>query len=506
MALSYVETSGNGVTTNFAIPFSFLDRTHIHVYISNVETGAFTWVNSSTIQITPAPPSGTLNVRIQRVTPRNVPLVDYTNGSVLFDTDLDTGVLQALFVVQEVYEQTALGNPATDHALDSHTNTTPGESVSKGSMRVFDNQSMTRAVTFTDGGLLIGDTTDNRGVSMLAQGTEGQTLEVSASLRPSWAQGLRKVFTTIGDMLYATGAGVATRLGLGSAGYVLSAGASAPAWEARGFLTGDGKFTWRSAADPGWVLANDGTIGSASSGATNRANADCLDLYTVLYGYADALAPVIGGRGASAAADFAANKPIRLLRVAGRAIAGLGAAISLDSGVTGDVSIATDVFTVPTNVNKWITGMPIVLTFTGTLTCSPVVTSGNVYYIVRNSATGIQLASTLANAQNGTVINVTAVSGLTWTITYTDPNTHVGGAHGGEHAHAMSSTQQLNHGHPLTNETAVRRNLAGVAFDLSGGFTPTNAATSNITLANVGGNEAMNIEQPTSYWTIQVKL
>ncbi len=498
MALSYVRTNGDGVTANFAIPFPYIDRTHVHVFVNDVETSAFTWVNSATIQITPAPPVGTDNVYLKRVTPRSAALVDYTNGSVLFDSDLDTGTLQALFIAQEYFEAPAGEVVTTDHSLDSHLDATPGESVVKGTMRVYDNQSLTRAVTFTDGALLIGNTTDNRGVSVLPQGTVGQTLEVAGSGRPSWTQGLRNLLTTAGDILYATGAGLAARLGIGSAGFVLSAGSNAPAWECRGFLTGDGKFTWRTTADPGWILANDGTIGSASSGATNRANADTAALYTLLYdNYVEALAPVIGGRGASAAADFAANKPIRLLRVAGRAIAGLGAAVSLDAGVTGDVNIATDVFTVPTNVNKWITGMPVVLTFTGTLTCSPAVVSGNVYYVIRDSATGIKLASTLANAQNGTVINVTAVSGLAWTITYTDPNTHVGGAHEGEHAHAMTAAQLLLHNHTLGRGATGAANVSG------GGILSYNTGANT---GSDGGNEAMNIVQPTSYWTIQVKL
>lgn len=493
MALSYVRTNGDGVTTNFAIPFSYIDRTHVHVFVGDVETMAFTWVNAATIQITPAPPSGTGNVYIKRTTPRNAALVDYNNGSVLFDTDLDTGTLQALFIAQEYFEEPADTVVVADHTLDSHLDATQGESVAKGTMRVYDYQSKTRAVALTDGALLIGNTADTRGVSVLAQGTEGQTLEVANSGRPSWAQGLRKILTTAGDILYATGAGVAARLGIGSAGFVLSAGSNAPAWECRGFLTGDGKFTWRKTVDTGWVLANDGTIGSASSGATNRANADTQSLYTLLWDdYVDALAPVIGGRGASAAADFAANKPLRLLRVAGRAIAGLGAAVAVEVGTESDVSIANDTLTVPTNVNKWITGMPVVLTFTGTFTG---MTSGNIYYVLRDSVTTIKLCASLAGAQNGTgIYNFTAASGLAWTITYTDPNTHVAGAHEGEHAHAMTDTQLFRHSH---NTPVTVQNGTGAAQSV---------ATTGSGSYNVGGNEAMNIVSPTSYWTIQVKL
>ena len=77
-----------------------------------------------------------------------------------------------------------------------------------------------------------------------------------------------------------------------------------------------------SAAPGGWLLMW-GTIGNASSGATNRANADTLALYTLLWSsMADAQAPVSGGRGASAAADFAANKTIAVPDMRGRIPAG----------------------------------------------------------------------------------------------------------------------------------------------------------------------------------------
>lgn len=71
----------------------------------------------------------------------------------------------------------------------------------------------------------------------------------------------------------------------------------------------------------GFVRANGRTLGSASSGATERANADCEDLFAVLY--EDANLSVSTGRGANAAADWAANKTIALPDWRGRAIAGL---------------------------------------------------------------------------------------------------------------------------------------------------------------------------------------
>ena len=59
----------------------------------------------------------------------------------------------------------------------------------------------------------------------------------------------------------------------------------------------------------GYVRLNGLTIGSVTSGATERANADCQNLFQYLYGV-DPNLVVSGGRGASAAADWAANKTI----------------------------------------------------------------------------------------------------------------------------------------------------------------------------------------------------
>lgn len=62
----------------------------------------------------------------------------------------------------------------------------------------------------------------------------------------------------------------------------------------------------------GWVAAY-GTIGSATSGASSRANSDCEALFTLIWNsISDTQAPVIGGRGASANADWLANKQITL--------------------------------------------------------------------------------------------------------------------------------------------------------------------------------------------------
>ena len=101
---------------------------------------------------------------------------------------------------------------------------------------------------------------------------------------------------------------------------------------AAAFTTGDVKLTIKTVADAAWVLMNDGTIGNAASGGTTRANADTVALFTLLYNNtADADCAVSGGRGASAAADYAANKTIALPKALGRALATYGAGSGLTS-------------------------------------------------------------------------------------------------------------------------------------------------------------------------------
>jgi len=80
------------------------------------------------------------------------------------------------------------------------------------------------------------------------------------------------------------------------------------------FATGDVLWLPIQGTRSGWVRANGRTIGSAASGATERANADAAALYSHLWNnFTNAVCPVSTGRGANAAADFAANKTIQLL-------------------------------------------------------------------------------------------------------------------------------------------------------------------------------------------------
>jgi microcystin-dependent protein len=95
--------------------------------------------------------------------------------------------------------------------------------------------------------------------------------------------------------------------------------------------------TMQPSPTAGWVFCNDGTIGDAASGATNRANADTMALFEMLWnGVSNTYAPVSGGRGANAAADFAANKTITLPAMLGRALAVAGTGSGLTARTLGE--------------------------------------------------------------------------------------------------------------------------------------------------------------------------
>lgn len=86
--------------------------------------------------------------------------------------------------------------------------------------------------------------------------------------------------------------------------------------------TGDFKDVYNTGVLTGFVRCNGRTMGNATSGATERANADTSALFVFLWN-ADANLAVSGGRGASAAADYAANKTITLPDCRGRVLAGI---------------------------------------------------------------------------------------------------------------------------------------------------------------------------------------
>ena len=141
-----------------------------------------------------------------------------------------------------------------------------------------------------------------------------------------------------GDTLTVTRAGESTSASTKNTGgktYKMVLSLTKAMWDGLGiFTTGDVKMTLKTVADTSWVLMDDKTIGNAASGGTGRADADTVDLFTLLWtNTANAECPVSTGRGASAAADYAANKTIKLPLTLGRSLACYGTGAGLTARV-----------------------------------------------------------------------------------------------------------------------------------------------------------------------------
>lgn len=140
--------------------------------------------------------------------------------------------------------------------------------------------------------------------------------------------------------------------------------------------TGDIRISLNSFFPFGWVTMNDGTIGSAASNATTRANLDTFPLFDLIwrtFQSSQTLAPMLTSAsapvayGASSFADFAANNQLTLTVQAGRVIAGvsgshlIGTSGGSDTHVLTQGELPTTVGVVQSSTNISVTpgGTPI---------------------------------------------------------------------------------------------------------------------------------------------------
>ena len=102
MAFSYIEYTANGSTTTFSIPFAYTAQADVAVFVNGVST-SFTFASSSTITLSTAPASGVV-VRIARTTPITTRAVDFSNGAILTESDLDNSNIQVFQAAQEAID------------------------------------------------------------------------------------------------------------------------------------------------------------------------------------------------------------------------------------------------------------------------------------------------------------------------------------------------------------------------------------------------------------------
>jgi hypothetical protein len=115
----------DGTTRLFTVPFPFLAPEHVGVRVNAIPMFNpldWVWVGPTAIEFVRAP-SGTLT--LFRNTPVDQSLVDFQNGSVLTENDLNTAVRQSLYAAEELRDYY---DALIDGSLDklSNNGTTPG--------------------------------------------------------------------------------------------------------------------------------------------------------------------------------------------------------------------------------------------------------------------------------------------------------------------------------------------------------------------------------------------
>ena len=104
MANSFVRYTGNGSVSAYAVPFSYRAQADVAITIDGVATTAYTWNGAGTVITFTSPPANLSSIEIRRTTSQAARLVDYADGSVLKENDLDTDSFQGFYMGQEAID------------------------------------------------------------------------------------------------------------------------------------------------------------------------------------------------------------------------------------------------------------------------------------------------------------------------------------------------------------------------------------------------------------------
>jgi hypothetical protein len=199
--------------------------------------------------------------------------------------------------------------------------------------------------------------------------------------------------------------------------------------------TGDIKVRYGTGVLSGFVRCNARTIGSATSGGTERQNADTQALFEYLWN-TDANLAVSTGRGASSIADWGANKTITLPDWRGRALAALddmgntaagrltAAGFGVAATVLGAASTPTETKTILTaNLPAYTPGGTItngLISFV-TTTVTSVATGANIGITTGPNTAQTNMTSVLAPSQAASSFAGTAQGGTSTPVPIVQP-------------------------------------------------------------------------------------
>lgn len=103
MAYSKTTYTGSGIAGPYSVPFPYLAKSHVLVYINGVLTTAYTWASASTILFNSVVAVDAI-ITLRRSSSPNARLVDHQDASVLTEATLDADALQQFYLYQEAQD------------------------------------------------------------------------------------------------------------------------------------------------------------------------------------------------------------------------------------------------------------------------------------------------------------------------------------------------------------------------------------------------------------------
>ena len=150
-AASFTNHTGNGSAGPFTISFSYLSQAEVDVTVGGVLktiSTHYTFTSANQITFTSGnEPANGVAIKFQRDTNIGSKKVDFQDGSVLTETDLDTNADQLLFSMQELVDSGAGG-----FTVDSTDKVDGSVVYYDSSSAKFKADSTTTKLTIVDGG------------------------------------------------------------------------------------------------------------------------------------------------------------------------------------------------------------------------------------------------------------------------------------------------------------------------------------------------------------------
>jgi hypothetical protein len=125
MAVTYIDHPGTQGQTDFSFTFPYLEDEHIKIFIAGVETAEFSVIvesNGDTKVRLNVALSTAQNVRVRRSSQPNENLVDFVNGSVLTESELDRAYRHNRYIAEENAESTGESLKRLEGSLSFSTN------------------------------------------------------------------------------------------------------------------------------------------------------------------------------------------------------------------------------------------------------------------------------------------------------------------------------------------------------------------------------------------------